>query len=187
MRHTYRRHRAIKQGLMQFFQPRPTGQRERHLNTLIAMICGLVGGQRAHLSTIADHAPSGGANQERVMMRFRRWLKHDANTLGVWFLPVAEALLANLAPQSLVLVLDGSIVGRGCVALMLSVVYHGRALLVAWVVVQGKKGHFPQATHCALIAQIQRLIPATTEVTVLDDGEFDGTDFQATLRTLQWQ
>src|ERR671928_927016 len=45
----------------------------------------------------------------------------------------------------------------------------------------------PQATHCALIAQIQRLIPPTTDVTVLGDGEFDGTDFQSALRKLHWQ
>src|SRR5919199_4470570 len=172
MSDTYRRHRAIKQGLMQFFQPRPTGQRERHLNTLIAMICGLVGGQRAHLSTIADHAPSGGANQESVMMPFRRWLKNDAHTLDNWFLPVAKALLANLAQQPLVLVMDGSVVGRGCVALMLSVVYQGRALPLAWVVVQGKQGHFPQATHCALLEQVAPLIPPTAAVTLLGDGEF---------------
>ena len=187
MSDTYRRHRAIKQGIMQFFQPRPTGHRERHLNTLAAMICGLVGSQRAHLSHMADHAPSEGADQESVITRFRRWLKHDTNTLDGWFLPVAEALLATLAQQPITLVLDGSVVGRGCLALMLSVVYHGRALPVAWVVVQGKKGHFPQETHCALIAQIQQLIPATTAVTVLGDGEFDGTAFQAALRQLHWQ
>ncbi len=186
MSDTYRRYRAIKQGLMHFFQPRPTGHRERHLNTLIAMICGLVGGQRAHFSTIADHAPSGDADQASVITRFGRWLKHDANTLDGWFLPVATALLANLAQQPLTLVLDGSVVGRGCVALMLSVVYHGRALPLAWVVVQGKKGHFPQETHCALLAQIQALIPAGGEVTVLGDGEFDGTEFQAALRKLKW-
>jgi hypothetical protein len=171
---------------MQFFQPRPTGHRERHFNTLAAMICGLVGAQRAHLSHIADHAPSYGAKQESVSARFGRWLKTDANTLEGWFLPVAEALLANLAQQPLTLVLDGSVVGRGCIALMLSVVYHGRALPLAWVVVQGQKGHFPQATHCALIAQIQPLIPPTAEVTVLGDGEFDGTELQAALRQLHW-
>ncbi len=187
MSDTYRRHRAIKQGLMQFFQPQPTGHRERHLTSLVAMICGLVGGQRAHLSTMADHAPSGGADQESLITRFRRWLKHDANTLDGWFLPVAEVLVANLAQQPLLLVLDGSVVGRGCLALMLSVVYHGRALPLAWVVVQGQKGHFPQATHCALIAQIQHLIPPTAEVTVLGDGEFDGTALQAALRQLHWQ
>ncbi len=186
MSDTYRRHRAIKQGLMQFFQPRPTGHRARHLNTLVAMICGLVGGQRAHLSTMADYAPSDGADQESVITRFRRWLKHDATTQDGWFLPVAEALLARLAQQPLVLVMDGSGVGRGCVALMLSVVYHGRALPLAWVVVKGKQGHFPQETHCALLAQIQALIPAGAEVTVLGDGEFDGTDFQAAVRKLQW-
>ncbi len=187
MSDTYHRYAAIKQSLMQFYQPRPTGHRERHLNTLVALICGLAGGQRAHLSTIADHAPSGTADQESLIMRFRRWLKHDAHTVDGWFLPVAEALLANLAQQPLLLVLDGSVVGRGCVALMLSVVYHGRALPLAWVVVQGAKGHFPQATHCALIAQIQPLIPPTAQVTVLGDGEFDGTALQAALRQLHWQ
>ncbi len=187
MSDTYRRYAAIKQGLMQFYQPRPTGHRERHLNTLVALICGLTGGQRAHLSTIADHAPSGGADQASVVTRFQRWLKHDANTLDGWFLPVAEALLATLAQQPLLLVMDGSVVGRGCVALMLSVVYHGRALPLAWVVVQGQKGHFPQATHCALLAQIQPLIPPTAEVTFLGDGEFDGTDLQALLRQYHWQ
>jgi hypothetical protein len=187
MSDTYHRYHAIKQGLMQFYQPRPTGHRERHFNTLVALICGLAGGQRAHLSTIADHAPSGGANQASVITRFQRWLKHDATTLDGWFLPVAEALLANLAHEPLHLVMDGSVVGRGCLALMLSVVYHGRALPLAWIVVQGQKGHFPQATHCALLAQIQPLIPATAEVTFLGDGEFDGTDLQALLRQYHWQ
>ena len=122
-----------------------------------------------------------------MIARFRRWLKHDAHTIDGWFLPIAAALLTNLAQQPLVLAIDGSVVGRGCVTLMLSVVYQGRALPLAWVVVQGKKGHFPQATHCALIRQIQPLIPPNVEVTVLGDGEFDGTDFQALLRRLHWQ
>jgi hypothetical protein len=70
---------------------------------------------------------------------------------------------------------------------MLSVVYQGRALPLVWVVAQGKKGHFPQATHCALLAQLQPLIPPGTDVTVLGDGEFDGTEFQALLQQLRWQ
>ena len=187
MTDTYRRYAAIKRGLMQFFHPQPTGHRERHLNTLVAMICGLTGGQSAHLPTIADHAPSHGADQASVTARFRRWLKHDGHTVDGWFLPVAKALLATLAQQPLVLVMDGSVVGRGCIALMLSVVYQGRALPLAWVVVQGKKGHFPQATHCALLEQVAPLIPPTAEVTLLGDGEFDGTELQAALRKLHWQ
>lgn len=40
--------------------------------------------------------------------------------------------MPSLAHRPLVLVLDGSAVGRGCVALMLSVLYRGRALPVTW-------------------------------------------------------
>src|ERR687887_175106 len=77
-----------------------------------------------------------------------------------------ERHFTTLAQQPLTLVLDGSVVGRGCVALMLRVVYHGRALPLAWVVVKGKKGHFSQATHGALLQQIQPLLPARADVTL---------------------
>jgi hypothetical protein len=129
MSDAYRRYRAIKQALMQMYHPRPQGHREKHLNTLCALICGLVGGKHAHFSIIADHAPSTGAKQESLIERFRRFLKHD------------QQLLLTLASQPIVLVMDGSVVGRGCIALMLSVVYHGRALPLCWLVVRGKKGH----------------------------------------------
>jgi hypothetical protein len=74
---------------MQFYQPRLTGHREHHLHTLVALLCGLAGGQRAQLATSADHVPSGAADQERVIARFRRWLKQDAHTLEGWCLSAA--------------------------------------------------------------------------------------------------
>jgi hypothetical protein len=81
MSDTSRQYRAIKHGLMHFYHPRPTGPREQHLNTLVAMICGLIGGKHAHLPTIAAHAPSNGATQESVINRFRRFLQNEAQTL----------------------------------------------------------------------------------------------------------
>jgi hypothetical protein len=186
MSDTYRRYRAIKQAIMQFHQPRPQGHREKHLNTLCALICGLVGGKHAHLSIIADHAPSTGAKQESLIERFRRFLKNDRQTIDGWFLPVAEQLLLALAPQPIQLVMDGSVVGRGCIALMLSVVYHGRALPLCWLVVRGKKGHFPQAMHLELLASVLAIMPEGASVSFLGDGEFDGTQLQADLRLSNW-
>lgn len=187
MSDTYHRYRAIKQGIMQFYQPRPTGHREKHLNTLVALICGLTGAKHAHLPSIADHAPSNGAKQESLIDRFRRWLKHDRQTVAGWFLPVAQELLQTLAQQPIQLVMDGSVVGRGCIALMLSIVYHGRALPLCWVVVRGAKGHFPEAMHQQLLSQVHSIMPPDATVTFLGDGEFDGTALQADLRRLDWQ
>ena len=45
------------------------------------------------------------------------------------------------------LVIDSSVVGRGCVALMIHVIYKGRALPLAWVVRRCKKGHFPEELY----------------------------------------
>jgi hypothetical protein len=69
MRDTYPRYAAIKRSRMQCSQPRPTGQRERHLNPLVALIWGLTGGHPAQLSTSAEPAPSAGADQERLITR----------------------------------------------------------------------------------------------------------------------
>jgi hypothetical protein len=83
--------------------------------------------------------------------------------------------------------MDGSVAGRGCLALMLSVVYHGRALPLCWVVVSAPKGHFPQDTHRALLAHVARIMPVEATVTFVGDGEFDGTDLQADVCRLGWQ
>lgn len=185
MSDTYRRYSAIKRAMMQLFGP-VCGHREKHLNTLCAMMCGLIGGKHAHLPTIAEHAPSHGARQESVTKRFKRFLQHDAQTMDGWFLPVAQQLLANLATRPIQLVMDGSTVGQGCLALMLSVVYHGRALPLGWVVVKANKGHVPQELHRALLALVHQIMPPNTQVTFLGDGEFDGTALQADLRQYGW-
>src|SRR5262245_18463277 len=105
MSDTYRRYRAIQQGILQFYQPRPTGHRQKHLHTLAALISGQVGGKHAHLSSIADHAPSGGATQESLIKRFKRFVQNHRHTVHGWFQPVAEELLKVVATQPLQLVM----------------------------------------------------------------------------------
>ena len=94
--------------------------------------------------------------------------------------------MTSLALQTLVLVIDGSVVGRGGVALMIHVVYKGRALPLAWLVRQGKKGHFPEDLHIVLIKQVHTLIPPAAQVVLLGDGEFDGTTLQHTVQAYGW-
>ena len=185
MSDTYRRYRAIRSALMQCFGPL-TGHRLRHLNTLVAMICGLVGARHVHLNKVTDHAPAHGILQESLIMRLRRWLQNANVTWETYMLPVARELLQALAHAPLVLVIDSTIVGRRFRALMIRVVYGHRALSLAWVVERGAKGHFPQAMHCALLAQILPLIPPDATVYILGDGEFDGIEWLATIEAQGW-
>src|SRR5688572_16591249 len=175
-----RRYRAIHDALRQWYPGEPSGNRDRYLTTLAALISGIVASRSSQLPQIATKVPDGNKPESRVK-RYSRWVGNERVTETLYFLPYAEMLLACLALETLVLVIDGSGVGRGCVALMVHVVYQGRALPVAWLVHEGKKGHVPEAMHIALVKQVQEIIPLGATVVFLGDGEFDGPDLQQEL------
>jgi len=89
-------------------------------------------------------------------------------------------LLRHCALQTLGLVMDGSVVGRGCMALMIHVVSKGRALPLAWRVRQGPQGHLPADLHIALVELVSGLIPEGAQVVLRGDGACDGTRLQQT-------
>ena len=185
MRDNLRRYRAIRDALAQWYPGQPTGTVARHWTTLAALISGIVGSKSPQLPHIAAPGPTGTQPDSRVK-RFARWVDNAHILEEVYFLPYAEVLLRPLALQTVVLVMDGSGVGRGCTALMIHVVYKGRALPLAWRVRQAPKGHFPEDLHIALVTLISELIPVGTQVVLLGDGEFDGTQLQHTLQQAGW-
>src|ERR671933_776216 len=180
-----RRYRAIRDALTQCYPGQPSGTVVRHLITLAALISGIVGSKSTQLPHIAAHVPNGTKPESRVK-RFARWVDNAHILEEVYFLPYAEVLLRHLALQTLVLVMDGSGVGRGCNALMIHVIYKGRALPLAWRVRHAPKRHFPEALHTALVDLISGLLPVGAQVVLLGDGEFDGTRLQHTLQQAGW-
>jgi Transposase DDE domain len=180
-----RRYRAIRDALTQGYPGQPTGTVARHLTTLAAFISGIVGSKSTQLPSIATKIPNGTKPESRVK-RLTRWLDNARILEEVYFLPYAEILLMHLAIETLVLVMDGSVVGRGCVALMLHVIYKGRALPLVWRVRQGPKGHFPEELHIALVNLIRACLPEGAQVVLLGDGEFDGTTLQERLNEAGW-
>jgi Transposase DDE domain len=180
-----RRYRAIRDALKHAYPLEPTGNLARHLTTLAAFISGIVGSKSTQLPQIAAKVPEASKPESRVK-RFSRWCDNDSIREEVYFLPYAEALLRHVALQTVVLVMDGSGVGRGCCALMIHVIYQGRALPLAWRVRQCPKGHFPEDLHIALVELVSTLIPEGTTVVCLGDGEFDGIQLQETMNEAGW-
>lgn len=180
-----RRYRAIKKGLKQLYVTEPKGNLARHLDTLAGLMSGIVGSKSTNLPAVAAKVPDRCKRESRVK-RFSRWVDNERIDAEVYFLPYADALLDGLACRSLLLAMDGSEVGRQCLALMVSVIYKKRALPIAWMVVKGSKGHFPEAAHVQLLAQVYRMVPEGADVIFVGDGEFDGITLQATLEGYGW-
>jgi hypothetical protein len=164
----------------------PRGYTAKQLNVLAALISGIVGSRRTNYPQIASKVPDHTQLESRVK-RFSRFINEVDEKQEIHLMPFAAELLANLARFTLVLIMDGSEVGRGCVSLMLSMQYRGRALPLGWLVISGEKGHFSQDKHIRLLSAIQALIPVGADVIFLGDGEFDGTQLQEKLGTFGWK
>ena len=150
------------------------------------LISGIVGSKSTHLPAIAGKVPNGTKKESRIK-KFSRWIKNERIEAEIYFLPYADALLAGLAADhTLALVMDGSEVGRKCLALMVNVVYKKRALPIGWIVVKGSKGHFPEEAHVQLLEQVRQIVPEGADVIFLGDGEFDGITLQATIDGYGW-
>jgi hypothetical protein len=179
-------YRTIRMAIRQLYPSEPKGNFARNLNTLAAMIAGIVQAKSCQLPAIARHTPDTAKSDSRIK-RYSRWVDNQRVDYEAYFLPFAKPILASLAKvRPLVFAMDGSEVGHHCVALMVSVIYQKRALPVAWITVSGSKGHLPEKTHLELLDQVKTIMPAGHSAIFLGDGEFDGIDLQAAIQALGW-
>jgi len=152
---------------------------EENRGTLAMLITGILrskSGQLDHIARTVKYA----FKKPSLVERFRRFMRNKNIVVEVEFNPFALLFLAALNQEQQVLLIDSTKIGGGCLCLMLSVYYKSRALPLVWVVYKGKKGHSSQETQLALFKTAQELLPSDSQVMVLGDGEFDGS------QVVQW-
>jgi hypothetical protein len=130
---------------------------------------------KAQLSAVSAETATK-AKDKSTEMRLRRWVKHNSIDADVIYMPFAKQVLEALSTVPLLLVMDGSQVGRGCMVLMVSVLYQKRALPICWIVYKGKKGHTTGQRHIKALTQVLPLLPAAGQVILLGDAEYDTTE-----------
>jgi len=178
-------YRTIRVALKQMYPTEPKGNVARMLTTLAALVSGIVLGKSCQLPTIASKAPDRAMASSRIK-RYSRWIQNQRIDCAGYYLPFVNQLLVNLAQiRELVFVIDGSEVGHECITLMISLIYGKRALPITWLVVTGCKGHLPERLHLDLLSQLQAILPPNCQAIFLGDGEFDGIELQAALRSLE--
>lgn len=154
--------------------------------TMAMMISGIVMSRKAQLSAMSSEVP-GQTKDQSIEMRMRRWVKDDLDVEAV-YMPFARQILEALSHMPLVFVMDGSQAGRGCMVLMIGVVYQKRALPIAWLVYKGKKGHASAERHIQALEKVMPLPPKDSQVVLLGDAEYDTTEMLAWIKkNTSWQ
>ena len=143
--------------------------------SLAYLITGIIGSKNVQLRQVASKVVY--PDQETSLVeRFRRFLQNKNIVVTTEFSPFLALILSGLSQTQLVLAIDSTKVGGGCICLMVSVVYKSRALPVCWVVFKGRKGHSSTQIQLALLKTVQSLLPADRAVIILGDGEFDSSE-----------
>ena len=184
-----RQYRAIKRAVKQLYPEEPRGNLARHLETLVFMVSGIIASKSCQLPKIASKVP-GEVHPDSRAKQLSRWVNNANITFDLYSrsVPFVQPLLERLAAvRPLVLIMDGSTVARGCVTLMVSVIYAHRAIPIGWLVIEGVKGHFPTEMHLTLLREVKARVPETATVIFLGDGEFDSPELQAEVEGYAWE
>jgi hypothetical protein len=180
-------YRTILTSLRQLYPKGAKGNVIRHLNTLAAMIAGMVQSKSCQFPAIARKVPTPAKAESRIK-QFSRWTQNEHIDHASYYLPFVQELLSFLAAHGeLSFVIDGSEVGHQCITLMVSLLYKKRALPITWLVVKGAKGHLPEKLHLELLAQLQLILPENCSCVLLGDGEFDGIGLLEALQLSDWR
>lgn len=147
-----------------------------HLLTIAMMITGVLRGRNVQLRKMAEKVAYSGGKQTSLIDRFRRFFNNPNIVTQVEYNPLVVQILKGLSAKPLYLLIDSSKVGENCLVLMVSVYYQHRALPLAWVTYQGRKGHSSQTLQLALLRTVQSYLKAGCQIILLGDGEFDGSE-----------
>ncbi len=95
------------------------------MNKLEVMINGIIIGKEKQLNIIALNM------REEIKVcstekSFKRLLIKEKITEQTYFLQFIKRVLINMGFEEMILDIEGSIVGRGCICMMISLIYKGR-------------------------------------------------------------
>lgn len=158
----------------------------KRMKVLSSMVSSILLSGRTELQQMALSNADDKQHSSKVK-QYKRLVMNENVDLQTHFFPYIVPLLACLSVSGeLVFSIDGSVVGKGCMCLMFSVIYKNRAIPVVWEVYKKKKGHLAEKEHRALLRKLKELIPAGCRVIITGDGEFDGCDWQEDIRAENW-
>jgi len=153
---------------------------------LVKIVTGILNGKCSSIRGIALNYMDD-IQYDSKIKKIKRWLQNKYVSYKMFYQSFIECIIKELSKQGeLTFVIDGSTLGNGCIVLMFSVIYESKALPVVWKTYKGKKGHLPEKAHQSLLSSLLKLVPPNVKVTILGDGEFDGTDWQVDILNAKW-
>ncbi len=177
----------IQKTLFSIYGRNHSSSMQKRLSTLSMMLYSVIRQGHSSLQQIGE-GMQGGINMESKVKKCKRWLDSKYTDTKTFFIPFISHLLNGIDDdKELIFIIDGSEVGNGCTALMISVCWSKRSLPICWMVYECKKGHLPTTAHLEVMKLLSELLEhRNQQITFLGDGEFDSADIQTFCISKGW-
>lgn len=162
----------LYQQISQFIEQSGVSFRDvRNLATFVWAIVGLLLSEQIHLSQWALFRPgeSKAASKERQLSRWLHNFKIQPTTI---YRNLVVAALLHWREQQVELALDSSLLWNRFVVVRIALIYRGRALPLAWLVLEQASASVSFENYAALHPEVMRLLPAGCHVILLADRGF---------------
>lgn len=155
---------------------------QRHLQTLIWMVIGLICSECINLSKWRVYVKTRAQFAQSYQRRFSRWLHNPRiNVQKLYSILIAQALV-TWGETSITVIEDTSMLWDEYCLIRLSVQYRGRAIPLVWRVLRHNSSSIKFEVYQLMLKRATGLLPAATSVCFLADRGFADTQLMRYLR-----
>jgi len=159
----------------------------RHLQTLIWMVVGLICSGCISLTKWTIYIESRAKYAQSHQRRFSRWLQNSRINVQRLYSPIIQTALSQWGSPEIVLIEDTTMLWNRYCVIRVSVRYRGRAVPVAWRVIEHKSSSVSFEVYEHLLRRASRLLPKGAKVRFMADRGFADTKLLHYLENdLQW-
>lgn len=160
---------------------------QRHLQTLIWMVIGLVCSECISLTKWGVYVRTRAVFAQSHQRRFSRWLHNPRINVQRLYSSLIAAALKRWDMSAITLIEDTSMLWDQYCLIRLSVQYRGRAVPIVWRVIRHGSSSVRFDVYQAMLKRAARLVPAGVSVCFLADRGFADTLLMRYLRDeLHW-
>ncbi len=159
---------------------------QRHLYPLVWIVVGLIVSGQISLTAWSDYVQSRAVYAQSTQRRFSRWLSNDRVQEHGLYAGLIRYALSHWSQERLVLALDTTLLWQQYCVIRIALVYRGRAIPVAWKVLEHCSSTVAYSTYAPLLDAVVEVLPLGVEVLFLADRGFADVELFEHLRQLQW-
>jgi hypothetical protein len=158
----------------------------RHRKTLAWMMVGLICSKTVSLGVWTPFVVSQAQSAQSLVRRFRRWLDNNRITVEPLYGPLIEQAVVGWVGKRMYVALDTSMLWNTYCLIRLSVIYRGRAVPLAWHVIEHGSAAVSFETYQDVLQEAKSRLPLACKVVFLADRGFADTQLMGHLRELGW-